>query len=79
MRWLITAYYIWYRALKARMSPIVTAGHTLEFGLGEGSPLARVYDLDGFVLLLGVGHGVILRRASVFSFRLLHDRFSHTQ
>jgi len=35
---------------------IVTAGHTLEYGLGEGSPLARVYDLDGFVLLLGVGH-----------------------
>jgi aminoglycoside 3-N-acetyltransferase len=35
----------------------VTAGHTLEYGLGEGSPLARVYDLDGWVLLLGVGYG----------------------
>ena len=34
----------------------VTEKHTLENGLGEGSPLARVYDLDGWVLLLGVGH-----------------------
>lgn len=34
----------------------VTASHTLEFALGEGSPLARIYDLDGWVLLLGVGH-----------------------
>ena len=30
--------------------------HSLEFGLGEGSPLARIYDLGGSVLLLGVGH-----------------------
>ena len=35
----------------------VTGLHTLEFSLGEGSPLARVYELDGWVLLLGVGHG----------------------
>ena len=35
----------------------VTASHALDFGLGEGSPLARVYDLDGFVLLLGVPYG----------------------
>ena len=34
----------------------VTEAHTLDFGLGEESPLARVYDLDGRVLLLGVGH-----------------------
>ncbi len=25
-------------------------------GLGEGSPLARIYELDGCVLLLGVDH-----------------------
>jgi aminoglycoside 3-N-acetyltransferase len=34
----------------------IIKGHTLEYGLGEGSPLARIYDLDGWVLLLGVGH-----------------------
>jgi aminoglycoside 3-N-acetyltransferase len=34
----------------------VTAAHSLDFGFGEDSPLARVYDLDGRVLLLGVGH-----------------------
>jgi len=34
----------------------ITANHTLEFGLGEGSPLARIYELDGWVLMLGVGH-----------------------
>ena len=34
----------------------ITNNHSLELGLGEGSPLARLYDLGGFVLLLGVGH-----------------------
>jgi aminoglycoside 3-N-acetyltransferase len=34
----------------------VTSGHALDFCLGEGSPLARVYELNGWVLLLGVGH-----------------------
>ncbi|MBN1887021.1 MAG: AAC(3) family N-acetyltransferase [Thermoflexales bacterium] len=34
----------------------ITAGHPLEFGMGEGSPLARLYERDGWVLLLGVGH-----------------------
>lgn len=34
----------------------ITAQHTLEYGLGEGSPLARIYDLDGQVLLLGVSY-----------------------
>lgn len=35
---------------------IVIEAHSLEYGLGEASPLARIYDLDGWVLLLGVGH-----------------------
>lgn len=39
-----------------RYAEVVTAYHTLAFGLGEGSPLARIYDLDGWILLLGVGH-----------------------
>ena len=30
--------------------------HSLAFGMGEHSPLARIYDLHGFVLLLGVGY-----------------------
>ncbi len=34
----------------------ITAGHVLDYALGEGSPLARIYDLDGWVLLLGVDH-----------------------
>jgi aminoglycoside 3-N-acetyltransferase len=34
----------------------VTEGHMLDFGLGEGSPLARMYDLDGWILFLGVGY-----------------------
>lgn len=31
-------------------------GHALAYGLGERSPLARIYDDGGWVLLLGVGH-----------------------
>lgn len=34
----------------------VTAAHAFDHGLGEASPLARVYDRGGAVLLLGVGH-----------------------
>lgn len=34
----------------------ITADHPLTPGLGEGSPLATLYDLDASVLLLGVGH-----------------------
>lgn len=43
-------------AAHGRHAEAITAGHALAYGLGEGSPLARVYDLDGQVLLLGVGH-----------------------
>lgn len=34
----------------------ITANHALEDGLGTQSPLARIYDLAGHILLLGVGH-----------------------
>ena len=36
----------------------VASDHSLEYGLGEDSPLARIYELDGWVLLLGVDHSV---------------------
>lgn len=34
----------------------ITAGHKLDYGLGENSPLARIYEKEGKVLLIGVGH-----------------------
>jgi aminoglycoside 3-N-acetyltransferase len=34
----------------------VTEDHALDNDMGETSPLARVYDLDGWVLLLGAGY-----------------------
>jgi aminoglycoside 3-N-acetyltransferase len=44
-------------AARGRHAARVTDGHALDYSLGESSPLARVYDLDGWTLLLGVGHG----------------------
>ncbi|MBK8022109.1 MAG: AAC(3) family N-acetyltransferase [Chloroflexi bacterium] len=35
----------------------LTAEHHPEVDLGEGSPLARLYDHDGYVMLIGVDHG----------------------
>lgn len=35
---------------------IITKDHQLDFALGENSPLARLYDLDAWILLLGVKH-----------------------
>lgn len=35
---------------------LVTQGQSLAYSLGENSPLARVYDLDGYILLIGVGY-----------------------
>jgi aminoglycoside 3-N-acetyltransferase len=40
-----------------RDAEAVIAGQSLEGSLGDESPLARVYDRDGWVLLLGVGFG----------------------
>jgi aminoglycoside 3-N-acetyltransferase len=34
----------------------ITWGHSLAYSLGEQSPLSRIYDRNGWVLLLGVGH-----------------------
>lgn len=34
----------------------ITQNHQLAYGLGENSPLQKIYDLDGYILLLGVGY-----------------------
>lgn len=39
-----------------RQAAFVTACHAVDWPLGDGSPLARLYDLDGSILLIGVGH-----------------------
>lgn len=39
-----------------RHAGAITRDHPCPYSLGDDSPLARVYDLDGWVLLLGVGH-----------------------
>ena len=54
-----------------RNADMVTRDHSLAFSLGEGSPLARIYDLDGSILLLGVGH------ANNTSLHLSENRASH--
>ena len=43
-------------AARGRQAAIVVADHPFDCAMGERSPLARVYDFDGQVLLLGVGH-----------------------
>ena len=46
-----------FSAVGAKRDELV-GGHTpIEAALGDKSPLAALYDLDGHVLLLGVGHG----------------------
>jgi aminoglycoside 3-N-acetyltransferase len=39
-----------------KYAPTILAHHALEYGLGEQSPLARMYDLEGWALLLGVDY-----------------------
>ncbi len=42
---------------RGKHAAAIVENHSLENALGEGSPLARLYDLDASVLLLGVGYG----------------------
>lgn len=44
-------------AARGAKAASLIAGHGLAFSLGEDSPLARLYDGQGWILLLGVGHG----------------------
>lgn len=43
-------------AARGPRAEMMTEFHPLAFGLGDDSPLARIYELDGWILLLGVGH-----------------------
>ncbi len=39
-----------------RMAVEITHNHPLDFGLGVNSPMAKVYQNGGWILLIGVGH-----------------------
>lgn len=43
-------------AARGRESEFITENHEIEYFMGEGSPLAKIYELDGEVLLLGTDH-----------------------
>jgi aminoglycoside 3-N-acetyltransferase len=43
-------------AARGPLADAITANHAIDFGMGDGSPLARLYDVGAWVLLLGVGH-----------------------
>ena len=39
-----------------KLAADITRDHPLDFGLGENSPLAKLYQNEGWILLIGVGH-----------------------
>lgn len=41
---------------KGKNAKYIVSDHSLDFGCGVNSPLKKVYDIDGYVLLLGVDH-----------------------
>lgn len=43
-------------AARGPNAAFLTRNHALTPSMGDGSPLARLYDLNGWVLLLGTGH-----------------------
>lgn len=43
-------------AAYGKYADFITENHSLEYSLGENSPLARFYDIDGKVLLLGTDY-----------------------
>lgn len=56
-----------------RYADTITANHSLDYGLGEQSPLAHLYALNGYVLLLGVSY------ESCTSLHLAEYRAPHSQ
>jgi aminoglycoside 3-N-acetyltransferase len=59
-------------AARGPLATIVTSDHPVDCPFGEHSPLAHLYDLDAFVLLLGVGH------ENNTSLHLAEDRASYS-
>ena len=43
-------------AALGKHAEFITKNHDIKMDLGENSPLARIYELDGKILLLGVNH-----------------------
>jgi len=43
-------------AARGPLAALITSNHSLAMSQGEGSPLARLYDVDAHVLLIGVGY-----------------------
>ena len=43
-------------AAKGKYAEYLTANHDLSNIFGEGSPIGKLYELDGLVLLIGVGY-----------------------
>lgn len=43
-------------AARGKQAEYIINEHPLSCGFGEQSPLGKLYELDGYVLLLGVGH-----------------------
>ena len=43
-------------AANGRYAQYLTTGHDLSNIFGEGSPIGKLYELDGYVLLIGVGY-----------------------
>lgn len=60
-------------AARGRQADEITRNHELPLSLGETSPLARLYDLDAHVLLLGASYG------SCTSFHLAEYRTGNAQ
>ena len=43
-------------AARGKYAEYITSDHNLEYAFGEKSPLGKIYELDGYILLLGAGH-----------------------
>ncbi|MDZ7838607.1 MAG: AAC(3) family N-acetyltransferase [Actinomycetota bacterium] len=41
---------------RGKYAEYITENHSLNFGLGMDSPLEKIYELEGYVLLIGTGH-----------------------